>query len=276
MSATRPVSSVSSASAAGSARVEIVVKLGGRTQADPALPAALTALWTRTGGAMVIVHGGGDSISALQRMRGEEPVFVGGRRVTTAGALELVRMVLSGLANKGLVSALAGAGAPAVGISGEDGALLFATPIDMATFGFAGTPTRVNTALPLLLLSGGFLPVISPVALNDDRAVGGALNVNGDDAAAAIAGALGATELFLLADVPGVLDEAKQRIPVLTLEAAHALVTSGVAGGGMAAKLDASASALHCGVGRVRIGDLAALSDARAGTHILTSLAGRP
>jgi acetylglutamate kinase len=257
------------------ARVEIVVKLGGRTQSDPALPVALAALWARTRGAMVVVHGGGDSISALQRMRGEEPVFVGGRRVTTAGALELVRMVLSGLANKQLVSALAAAGAPAVGISGEDGALLYATPIDMATFGFAGTPVRVNTALPQLLLGGGFLPVISPVALNDDPAIGGALNVNGDDAAAAIAGALGATELFLLADVPGVLDEAKQRIPALTLEDAHALVTSGVAGGGMAAKLDASASALQGGVARVRIGDLAALADAGAGTHIMSSLAGR-
>ncbi|MEO7521485.1 MAG: acetylglutamate kinase [Gemmatimonas sp.] len=253
----------------------IVVKLGGRTQSDPALPASLASLWTTTGGNLVIVHGGGDSISALQRMRGEEPVFVGGRRVTTEGALELVRMVLSGSSNKTLVAALTSAGAPAVGISGEDGALLEATPIDSETFGFAGTPTRVNTRLVTALLSAGFLPVISPVACNADRRVGGALNVNGDDAAAAIAAALGATELFLLADVAGVLDAASARIPLLTLGDARALVDSGVAVGGMAAKLDAGAQALRAGVARVRIGDLAALTVASAGTRITSSSSGR-
>lgn len=249
----------------------IVVKLGGRTQSDPALPAALAALWAASGGRLVIVHGGGDQISALQRLRGEEPIFVGGRRVTTEGALELVRMVLSGLANKQLVSALNHAGAPAVGISGEDGALLRAIPIDVSTFGFAGTPTRVDRRVIDALLAQGFLPVISPVATHDDQSVGGALNVNGDDAAAAIAAALDAAELFLLADVPGVLDGDRQRIPVLSLDAAHALVASGVAGGGMAAKLDACAQALAGGVARVRIGDLAALSVPDAGTSIVAS-----
>jgi acetylglutamate kinase len=247
----------------------IVVKLGGRTQSDPALPAALAALWTSSGGRLVIVHGGGDQISTLQRLRGEEPVFVGGRRVTTEAVLELVRMVLSGLANKQMVSALTAAGAPAVGISGEDGALLRAVPIDVATFGQAGRPAFVDRRVVDALLSRGFLPVISPVATHDDQSVGGALNVNGDDAAAAIAAALGADELFLLADVPGVLDAARQRIPVLSLDEAQGLVSSGVAGGGMAAKLDACAQALAGGVARVRIGDLAALSVPEAGTAIV-------
>ena len=221
----------------------LVVKLGGRTQADAALPPVLARLWTTSGGRMVIVHGGGDQISTLQRMRGEEPVFVGGRRVTTEGVLEIVRMVLSGLANKQLVSALTSAGAPAVGISGEDAAMLRATPIDTATFGFAGTPTAVDRRLVDALLSSGFLPVISPVATAGADGDGGALNVNGDDAAAAIAAALGASELFLLADV---------------------------AGGGMAAKLDACAIALAGGVARVRIGDLAALVSPASGTSIVT------
>ncbi len=247
----------------------LVVKLGGRTQSDSALPAALAALWTATEGKLVIVHGGGDQISALQRLHGEEPVFVGGRRVTTDGALELVRMVLSGLANKQLVSALTAAGAPAVGISGEDGATLRAEPIDVATFGQSGTPTGVEPRLVQTLLAAGYLPVISPVATHADSAVGGALNVNGDDAAAAIAAALDASELFLLADVPGVLDGDKQRVPTLTLEETRALVASGVAGGGMAAKLDACAQALAGGVGRVRIGDLAALTVPDAGTSIV-------
>ena len=247
----------------------IVVKLGGRTQGDPALPGALAALWRATGGRVVVVHGGGDQISALQRLRGEEPVFIGGRRVTTDTALELVRMVLSGLANKQVVSALVAAGAPAVGISGEDAGLLRATPIDAATFGHSGTPAAVDPAVAHALLAAGFLPVISPVAARDEVATPGAYNVNGDDAAAALAAALGAGELYLMADVPGVLDADRQRIPQLTLTAAHALVGSGVAGGGMAAKLDACAAALAGGVGRVRIGDLAALTVADAGTAIV-------
>jgi acetylglutamate kinase len=83
-----------------------VVKLGGRTQADAALPAALAALWHATGHRLVIVHGGGDAVSELQRARGLTPAFVGGRRVTTDADIEIIRMALSGLANKQLVGAL--------------------------------------------------------------------------------------------------------------------------------------------------------------------------
>lgn len=248
------------------------MKLGGRTQSDPALPAALVALSRATPSGVVIVHGGGDQISHLQRLRGEEPTFVGGRRVTTDTALELVRMVLSGLANKQLVSVLSAAGASAVGISGEDASMLRAVPIDRATFGHSGSPASVDTRLLTVLLAHGFLPVVSPVATHADATIGGALNVNGDDAAAAIAAALSATELFLLADVPGVLDANKQRIELLSLDDANALVAAGVAGGGMAAKLDACAVALANGVQRVRIGDLAALSVPNAGTSIIAPI----
>ena len=247
----------------------IVVKLGGRTQSDPRLAPALVGLWRSAAQQLVIVHGGGDQVSVLQRLRGEEPVFVGGRRVTTPLALELVRMALSGLSNKQLVAALNAAGARAVGISGEDDALLRATPIDPEQFGLAGTPAHVRVDLVMTLLAAGFLPVISPVAANADMEAGGALNVNGDDAAAAIAAALGAEELFLMADVAGVLDGDRQLIPELTLEGAQALVQSGVAGGGMAAKLDACAQALAGGVDRVRIGDIDALGRSDAGTAIV-------
>jgi len=271
MAATNAAARSSSEESDEKTRGPIVVKLGGRTQSDPGLPTALAALRKECDGRLVVVHGGGDQISALQRLRGEEPVFVGGRRVTTEGALELVRMVLSGLANKQLVSALTSIGAPAVGISGEDATLLRAEPIDVATFGFSGTPTSVDTRLIESLLVNGFLPVISPVAANADVTVGGALNVNGDDAAAAIAAALGASELFLMIDVAGVLDADKQCIGALTLDAARDLVASGIAGGGMAAKLDASAQALIGGVAQVRIGDLAALSLPGAGTTVSRS-----
>lgn len=113
--------------------------------------------------------------------------------------------------------------------------------------------------------------MISPVATSDNRDVASALNVNGDDAAAAIAAALGASELFLMIDVAAVLDADKQPIPSLSLDAARAMVASGVAGGGMAAKLDACAVALTGGVSHVRIGDLAALSVPSAGTTVFSS-----
>lgn len=245
-----------------------VVKLGGRTQGDPQLPAALSALWNESEGRLVIVHGGGDQISSLQRMRGEEPEFINGRRVSSPLVLELIRMVLSGAANKQLVSALTAAGAPAVGISGEDAAMLPAVPLDIAQFGSVGTPGEFQPSLVQHLLAGGFLPVVSPVATNSDDAAHGALNVNGDDAAAAVAIGLGARELMLMVDVAGMLDARKQLIRTLSIAEATALVASGVAGGGMAAKVEACAMALMGGVARVRIGNLPALSAADGGTVI--------
>jgi len=245
-----------------------VVKLGGRTQADPALPAALAALWAATGGRLVVVHGGGDTISELQRARGLAPSFVGGRRVTSDADVDVIRMALSGLANKQLVSALAAAGVRAIGLSGEDGALLRARPTDDARLGRVGEPEGVDVALLELLAGAGYCPVVSPVSAST-AAEGVALNVNGDDAAAGVAVACAASELFFLADVPGVLDDAKRAIPTLAADAAAFLVTTGVAAGGMAAKLDAARRALDGGVRRVRIGDLAALGDPALGTSVV-------
>lgn len=248
-----------------------VVKLGGRTQGDPALAGALAALWRATNGRLVLVHGGGDAVSELQRARGMTPSFVGGRRVTTDADIEIIRMALSGLANKHLVGALTAAGVPALGISGEDGALLRATPTRDERMGRVGTPGEVNVALIETLLDAGYCPVISPVSTSGEVA-GDALNVNGDDAAAAIATAFvpsaGAAELFFMADVPGVLED-NVRIPSLDLEGAATLVANGTAGGGMAAKLEAARAALLAGVARVRVGDLVALGDAALGTSIV-------
>ena len=244
-----------------------VVKIGGRPQADPALPAALAGAWRATRGRLVVVHGGGDAVSELQRARGIEPRFVGGRRVTTPGDLDVLRMALSGLANKQLVAALGAAGVPAFGCSGEDGPLLTATRTADAALGAVGVPGRVDAALLHLLLGAGRCPVVSPVSADAD-APGTALNVNGDDAAAAIAAALGAAELFFLADVPGVL-VAGDPVDTLDPAGARALVADGTAAGGMAAKLEAALVALDAGVVRVRISDAAALADSTRGTAIV-------
>ena len=247
-----------------------VVKIGGRAQQSPALIPALAAAWRAAPGGVVVVHGGGDEVTALQRAMGREPQFVGGRRVTTEDDIAILRMTLSGVVNKRLVAALVAEGIPAVGVSGEDAALLSAEPIDPATMGRAGAPAHANVHLLRHLLQGGFLPVVSPLARDAHSDVGDALNVNGDDAAAALAVALNATELMLIADVPGVLDAG---VVVATLDAkrVRALVAAGTVTAGMIAKLEASHRALAAGVSRVRIGDLTAIADASQGTRIVGS-----
>ena len=246
-----------------------VIKVGGRPQRDPALVDALVDEWARAPGALVIVHGGGDEVSALQRAFGVEPVFVAGRRVTSAADVDRLRMALSGSANKRLVAALVSAGATAVGMSGEDAGLLGARVADPA-MGRVGVPTVVNARFLEHLLAGGFLPVISPVSRDVDGTCpdSAALNVNGDDAAAAIAVAVDALELLLVSDVDGVLVRDEVASQLTTADVAE-LIDDGTAAGGMAAKLEAAVAALDGGVPRVRIGNLAAIADHDRGTVVV-------
>ena len=243
-----------------------VLKIGGRAQNDPNLARAVRSAAVENG--IVVVHGGGDEVSALQRRMGMTPKFHGGRRVTTTDDLAIVRMVLSGSANKRLVAAFVGAGVRAVGISGEDDGLLTARATARETLGEVGEPSRVETALLELLVDAGYVPVVSPLAR--DAETGGTLNVNGDDAAAAIAIAMCASELVLVADVPGVMTSGTV-IAELDLEAATALIEDGTARDGMAAKLQAARRAVERGVSRVRIGNLAAIQSATSGTVITHS-----
>lgn len=245
------------------------MKIGGRAQSDPQVIAQLAAASGR-GESLVIVHGGGDEVSTLQRRLGLEPQFRGGRRVTSVEDLEIVRMVLSGATNKRLVAQLLSTGVRAVGLSGEDAGLLTARITD-PDFGRVGGAMTAHTELLTHLWSGGFIPVVSPLSRDADDPHGGGLNVNGDDAAAAIAAALGADELLLVADVAGVLDDSGAVIAELDVPAAQSLVASGVAKGGMAAKVEAGALALRDGVRRVRIGDLHAITNAAAGTRLRLS-----
>jgi acetylglutamate kinase len=196
---------------------------------------------------------------------GLEPSFVDGRRITTLQDMEIVRMVLSGLVNKELVASFVAGGLPAVGISGEDAGTITATPIDAAGLGRAGKPVAVNSGLIEMLLDGGYMPVISPLAADDGPAIE-ALNVNADDAAAAIAIALAASELLLIADVEGVLHENGKLISRLDQADASELIQSGVINQGMRAKLEAGFAALAGGVERVRISTLNGVTDAVSGT----------
>ena len=241
-----------------------VIKIGGRVQSDPRLADAIATAWRDSGGALCVVHGGGDEISTLQRALGHEPTFSGGRRVTAPHDLDVLRMALSGSSNKRLVSMLITAGVPALGLSGEDGALLTATRATPATLGQVGTPSSVRTSLLHALLREGYLPVISPLARGAGD--GAPLNVNGDDAASAIAVALGA-DLLLVADVAGVLENGYV-VTSLDVDAARAMIAAGTAGGGMAAKLEAAIHAAQSTVPSVRIGGLDAIADRRAGTLI--------
>ena len=244
-----------------------VIKIGGRPQADPSLASLVAASWDAISGAMVIVHGGGTEVTALQTAFGLTAQFVDGRRVTTAKDLELVRMALSGSANKRLVASLVREGVRAIGLSGEDGSLIAATPVDAAKLGHVGTPQQVNSSLLQHLLDGGYLPVVSPVSRNIGHELGFALNVNADDAAAAIAVAIDADELLIVSDVPGVLVD-DEPLASLGIDEARGLMHDGLATGGMRAKLQAATVAAAGGVKRVRITDLDGIADAGRGTMI--------
>ena len=247
-----------------------VIKIGGRAQQHPSLAALMAAQWQCGAHRMVLVHGGGDTVTRLQQAFGIEARFDGGRRITSAEDVDLVRMALSGLANKQLVSALVSEGVAAVGISGEDDGLIGASPSDPARLGHVGEVTTVRPAILHALLDAGRVPVVSPVSRNVSNTLGAALNVNGDDAAAVIAIAVDATELLLVSDVPGVLVDGDV-IPALSAEGARSLLTKGIAVKGMAAKLEAAIVALEGGIARVRIGDLSLLNDATSGTTMARS-----
>lgn len=240
-----------------------VVKVGGNEVEDAGWLGRLAEAVAARRGPTVLVHGGGREVSALQRALGAEPEWHEGLRVTSDAAMRVVSMVLSGLVNKRIVAALVGAGADAIGISGEDGALLRAEPSHGGAMGRTGTVAAVRAELLRDWVGRGVVPVVSPVSRGLD---GGALNVNADDAASAIAVALGAEELLLVSNVPGVLaDDAV--LAAVSGDEVERLIASGVASGGMTPKLRAAARAATAAE-RVRIGGLEMLTDPWAGTRV--------
>ncbi|HSJ24002.1 MAG TPA: acetylglutamate kinase [Longimicrobiales bacterium] len=245
-----------------------VVKIGGAALADAAWLSAFAQAAASSAAPLVIVHGGGPDISSLSDRLGVEVRWHEGRRVTSAEALDVAGMVLNGRVNKKIVAALVAAGVDAIGLSGIDGGVLRADVLGGGVLGRVGRVSAVRTSVLLSLLAAGHTVVLSPVSLAAD---GDALNVNADDAAAAVASALHASELVFLTDVPGVHDAGGVR-EWLDAGEAEGLVRSGVAHGGMGVKLSAGVKALADGVPAVRIGDTAVLFDAGAGTVLRPAL----
>ncbi len=229
----------------------IVIKYGGSAigATDTVLQDA--AALSRLGVRVVLVHGGGKAITGLLDKMNVSTRFVDGYRYTDEEVLSTAEMALTAQTNKAIVSALSQLGVNAVGISGKDGDLLTAHA-KSPELGRVGEIVEVNTDLLELLLEGGYLPVISPIAGGD----GAGYNCNADDAARCIAEALCADSLLFLTDMDGVLVDSHNKqtiIPHMNLERGKELLDSGLIAGGMAPKVLNCLHAVERGVGKVVI-----------------------
>lgn len=242
-----------------------VVKVGGRVVGDDAWLSRFADLVARAGTGLIVVHGGGPDVDDVCGRLGIPVVRQNGLRVTTPEALDVATLVLSGRLNKRLVRALVGAGVDALGMSGEDAGLLVAELAAHGSLGRVGDRVQVRTELLRCLLGLGLVPVLSPISRGAD---GGALNVNADDAATAVAASLGAEELLFVTDVPAVHDGKVNRAELDPSEA-ESMLDSGIARDGMAVKLRAGLRALRAGVSAVRIGPVESLVDQKAGTWLV-------
>ena len=228
----------------------VVVKYGGNAMVNEQLKQQvmedIVLLWL-IGVKIVLVHGGGPEITELMDRLGKKPEFVEGLRVTDKETVDIVQMVLAGKVNKTLVNLLEMKGGKAIGLSGMDGRLIEAKVKD-ERLGFVGEITRIHIKPVTDLLNNGYIPVVSTVGC--DKA-GNAYNINGDTAAAHIAGALNAERLILMTDIAGILrdkNDPATLIPELTLPEADELRREGVISGGMIPKVDCCVTALHAGV----------------------------
>ena len=237
----------------------VVVKYGGSAMLDEDLKMNVirdVALLKLVGMHPVIVHGGGKEISKWVTMMGKEPEFVNGLRVTDAETMGVAEMVLNKV-NKSLVQFLEENGVKAVGLTGKDGGMLRVEKklADGRDIGFVGNITRVDTKIIDTLIENGYVPVIAPIGMDSTYQ---AYNINADDAACAIAEALGAEKLAFLTDIEGVYkdpNDPSTLMSVLTLDDAEKLIADGYIGGGMLPKLRSCIDAVKSGVSRVHILD---------------------
>lgn len=256
----------------------VVIKYGGNAMINEQLKQQvmedITLLWL-IGVKVVLVHGGGPEISELMTKLGKKAEFVDGLRVTDKETVDIVQMVLAGKVNKTLVNLLEMNGGKAMGISGMDGRLIEATVKD-ERLGYVGEITKIHIRPVNDLLEKGYIPVISTLGCDKD---GNTYNINGDTAAAYIAGALGAERLFMMTDIAGILrdkDDPSTLIPEITIDDAKKLYDEGVISGGMIPKVNCCIDAIDKGVKNVIIMDgrvphsilMELLTDEGAGTMV--------
>ena len=236
----------------------VVVKYGGAAMQTESLSAEVMAdavQLSKSGVRLVIVHGGGPDLSALQKRLGMETRFVDGLRYTDEETVEAALMSLAGKVNKSLVRQIQAGGGMAVGISGIDGGILNCEKKTEPDLGFVGEVLSVDPSLLETLLGAGFIPVISTLGIGQDGQI---YNVNADTAAGKIAASLGADRFVVLSDIPGVLrekEDASTVIPVIETGEIEGLISSGVVAGGMIPKLRSAADVVASGVGEVLIAD---------------------
>ncbi len=235
----------------------IVIKYGGSAQTSPDLKEKFAqdiALLRLVGIKPVIVHGGGAKISELLKKLEIPSEFVDGHRVTCEESMRVVEMVLSGEINKNITSLLNHHGAKAIGISGKDSSIIEAIPKDGGKFGYTGKVTKINGKMINNLIKEGFVPVIAPIADSAEPNHPG-FNINADEAAAKIAGAIGAQKVLFLTDIVGVLDKEKNLINSLDKEQIDAYKKDGTISGGMIPKVDSCLEAIYGGVNKAHIID---------------------
>ncbi|MBO5109240.1 MAG: acetylglutamate kinase [Clostridia bacterium] len=256
----------------------VVIKYGGNAMVNEHLKEQvmedIALLWL-IGVKVVLVHGGGPEINEVMSKFGKKPEFVDGLRVTDKETVDIVQMVLAGKVNKSLVTLLQMKGGHAVGLSGMDGGIIEAKIKD-ERLGYVGTITKIRTQPITDLLEKNYIPVISTVA--SDRH-GNVYNINGDTAAAYIAGALNAERLIMMTDIAGILrdkDDPASLIPEITVSEAKTLHEEGIISGGMIPKVDCCIEAIRKGVKNVTIMDgrishsilMELLTDEGAGTMV--------
>jgi acetylglutamate kinase len=235
----------------------IVLKYGGSAMSDPTLRASFArdvVLLKFIGLRPVIVHGGGPQIGRILERLGVQSTFVDGLRVTDDQTMDVVEMVLGGTVNREIVALIQQAGGRAIGLTGNDGDMIHVTRRTSPDrdLGRVGQVRGVDPAPISAVADAGYVPVIAPIGVDDD---GVTHNVNGDEAAGAVAEALHAEKLILLTDVEGVLDAKGALIPQLTVDEARKHIAEGTIRGGMIPKIECCISALESGVGRTHIID---------------------
>jgi len=237
----------------------VVIKYGGAAMTDCDLKQKVMqdiVLMRYVGMQPIVVHGGGPAINSMLNRLGIESKFINGLRATSQDAMEIVEMVLGGKINGEIVSGINASGGNAIGITGKDGCLIEARPMDPdGIMGYVGEIVNINPQIVETIIENGYIPVVAPIGIDQEQA---AYNINADLVAAAIAVKMNADKLVLLTDVPGLLknpQDSNTLISELKVSEVEGYIQQGVIAGGMVPKVRCCVEAVIGGVGRTHIID---------------------